>query len=173
MSRRLRTLGTAVVLMTATVTLAACGDGSTATQDTTKKTSSSSSSTQATDASASASAAASNTESGPAGTTGTTLNNTQAAEVLNQQGATGLRTATEDAFLANLASQQLSLTGAAADQVIASGHEYCQAKAASQTSFTLAAVAGQLVQQGVAGSLTEAQITQLLTAAADNVLCTG
>ncbi|WP_296102630.1 hypothetical protein [uncultured Corynebacterium sp.] len=159
--------------------LAACGDGSTATQDgsdsvTTTQARSPSSSSSSTKSSASLSSesskktADSNNGVGdnPDAKDGETPVEVSRVPAPNR----GQRTDEEKKFLATMQKDKLKVDGSAADQVIASAMEYCQAKAEGQDSFSVRAMAGQLIEQKLTDQPLD-QMERTITESADSDLC--
>lgn len=175
--------GTALVLASVlgAGVLAACGDGSTATQDdsdsatTTKARSSSASSSSARSSASSSSASSSKSadSNDGIGDNPDAKDDETPVEVSHVPAPNrGQRTDQEKKFLATMQKDKINVDGAAADQVIASAMEYCQAKAEGQDSFSVRAMAGQLIEQKLTNQSLD-QVERSITESADSDLCSG
>lgn len=153
--------------------LAACGDGSTATQDTSsgsgpkKSSSTGAAATTTTDFSATQPADGETTT--PATSTGAADSSDPGTQA-NQPSVP--LSSSEDSFLKKLEQQGISLSVGTGSQVLASAHEYCLAQKNGTPSFTLPAVAGQLVEQQVTTMSVDA-VVSLLESAAKETVCAG
>ena len=78
----------------------------------------------------------------------------------------GQRTDEEKKFLSTIQKDKINVDGSAADQVIASAMEYCQAKAEGQDR----AMAGQLIEQKLTDQPLD-QVERAITESADRDLC--
>ena len=159
--------------------LAACGDGSTATQDdsdsaTTTQARSSSSSSSSTKSSASSSSASSKKSADSnngVGDSPDAKDDETPVEVSRVPAPNrGQRTDEEKKFLSTIQKDKINVDGSAADQVIASAMEYCQAKAEGQDSFSVRAMAGQLIEQKLTDQPLD-QVERAITESADSDLC--
>ncbi|PZR06833.1 MAG: hypothetical protein DI525_00740 [Corynebacterium kroppenstedtii] len=159
--------------------LAACGDGSTATQDdsdsaTTTQARSSSSSSSSTKSSASSSSSSSKKSADSnngVGDSPDAKDDETPVEVSRVPAPNrGQRTDEEKKFLATIQKDKINVDGSAADQVIASAMEYCQAKAEGQDSFSVRAMAGQLIEQKLTDQPLD-QVERAITDTADSDLC--
>ncbi|MDO5076729.1 DUF732 domain-containing protein [Corynebacterium sp.] len=153
----------AFVVLVACSALVACG-GATS-EDTTD-----SSATSLSRATTASSGATSKTDTpSDASSTEPSVKDRPAQEISSLPEITPERTATDEDFLHDLQDKKVKVEGVE-DQLIAAATEVCRANELGQKSFTVDAVAGQLIEQGRSSETPEA-LAETIAAAAKNAYC--
>lgn len=182
-SHVMRSIALTVACILGSTVLTACGNGSTVTKDdsgatTTSQTSTSSSRSESSssDSSSRRPPAHSKKSDSPSDATnnepGSHGDETPVEVSKVPEHKPSLHNDGENRFLTTIKDARINIDGVAGDQVIASAMEYCQSKAAGQESFSVKAMAGQLVEQKLTDQPLE-QVQRTITETADKELCGG
>ncbi|AGP29856.1 DUF732 domain-containing protein [Corynebacterium terpenotabidum] len=166
MLMRTRSLTVLALAVCTAGVLTACGDNSsTAESDGTA----SSSPTVVVPANPTTSGKVETTTPSPHSNTGESIGDGAITEVSDLPSASAVRSASDDAFLAQLADEGIDVSDQILqDQVIAAAHEQCTANEEGRDSFSVPAVAGQLQALGVTDKDPETTAAAIKTAAEDN-----
>lgn len=157
------TIRYAFAIVAAACTLVACGG---ATSEDTESTSATSLSRATT---ASSGAASTSSESSGTESSEPTAKDRAAQEISSLPEITPERTPQDEDFLQELEDKKVKVEGIE-DQLIAAATEVCRANELGQKSFTVDAVAGQLIEQGRSSESPEA-LADAIAAAAKNAYC--